>query len=70
MSIEKAIHTWRELAARELRSIEEGWTCDPASAEYRANVYLRTVQALEIQLVTGVAVCSCHFKPFSDNPYG
>lgn len=70
MNIEGAIQAWRELAARELRSIAEGWTCDPVAAEYRADVYLRTVQALEIQMVTGVAVCSCHFKPFSDNPYG
>lgn len=64
--IEDAIKTWRQLAADELRRIELGIACDPDAARYRADGYMRTVQALEIQLVTGVAVCSCHLRPFNE----
>lgn len=31
---------------------------------YRARMYRRVVQALQIQIGTGVSVCSCCFKPF------
>lgn len=31
---------------------------------YRAKIYRRVVKALQIQIETGVPVCSCCFKPF------
>lgn len=31
---------------------------------YRARMYRRVVQAMQIQIDTGVSVCSCCFKPF------
>jgi hypothetical protein len=66
---EQAIKQWAALADEEDRAAEMGIT-DPKTAKFRANVYRRTVRALEIQRDTGIAVCSCCHKPFGDEkPY-
>ncbi len=67
--IREAQRVWNDLAAQEERmaifyemkglpygSVESYWK--------RAELYRRTSTALEIQIETGVAVCSCCFKPF------
>ena len=46
-----AIDQWLDLASNE-------------SSEIRADIYRRTAKALLIEFQTGVAVCSCCFKPF------
>jgi len=37
---------------------------DTGTYHYRAAMYRRVVKSLQIQIDTGVAVCSCCFKPF------
>lgn len=64
-TIRSAIAQWQALADEERQKIKLG-LChgSSASAEFRINVYERTVKALEIELETGIAVCSCCHKPF------
>jgi len=54
-TLEWAIQQWREQAALFQR---EGNRAMAQTCE-------RTAQALEIQRDTGIAVCTCCFKPFS-----
>lgn len=68
--LERAIESWTRLADEE--SARPSWDrcAVKAICDYRANVYRRTVEALRIQLETGVAHCSCCLKPIGDDkPY-
>lgn len=65
--IEKSIAWWYKLADDEDRSIAWGLTCgSPAPFIARAENYRRAAKALEIGRDTGVAVCTCCHKPFSN----
>jgi hypothetical protein len=67
--LEKAIVQWAALADEEDRAAEMGIT-DYKTAKFRADVYRRTVRALEIERDTGIAVCSCCHKPIEkEGPY-
>jgi hypothetical protein len=60
---------WRQLATDEKEWAEhEKRHGDVSSFHHRANLYERTAQALEIELETGMAVCVCCHKPFSEGP--
>jgi hypothetical protein len=66
--IEGAIAAWQKLADDERRGIESGiykyGVIDVA--HNRIDTYERTVEALRIELKTGVAVCSCCHNPFGE----
>lgn len=64
MSAKAAVAAWRDLAEQELRMEKiEARYGDTSSYRKRAEIYERTAVALEIQMQTGVAVCSCCHKP-------
>lgn len=64
-TIRSAITQWQALADEERQKIKLGLCCGSSTSAYaRIRVYERTVKALEIELETGVAVCSCCHKPF------
>ncbi len=68
MSLQKAAEHWRNLAAQEREAATTyGWRYGSTNTyESRARIYERAAKALEIQIETGVAVCSCCFKPFGE----
>ena len=64
--IEDALIAWQTLADDERRAIELGihkHGCIDV-ARNRIDCYERTVEALRIELQTGIAVCSCCHKPY------
>ena len=67
--LQDAINHWYELADNEEYMITNNLTCGSAKVFHvRADMYRRTAKALEIQRDTGIAVCSCHHKPFGSLP--
>lgn len=68
MSLEQSRDHWLALAADEDRMAE----FESARGRYvgvyrnRAETYRRVAKAMQIQIDTGVAVCSCCFKPFGE----
>lgn len=66
--LEEARDHWKQLADDERKMAqfyeESNLYGDTKSFYNRAETYERTAQALQIQIDTGVAVCSCCFKPF------
>lgn len=65
MELQEAIDHWYMLADQEEWYIANNLTHgSDASFIARAETYRRTAKALEIKRDTGVAVCSCCFKPF------
>lgn len=67
--LDQAIQDWAALADEADREAAFGLT-HPNVAKARADIYRRTVKALEIERDTGVAVCSCCHKPIGDEkPY-
>jgi hypothetical protein len=61
-----AREAWSNLAEQESQAAILGIK-HPLTAAACRDAYLRTVKAIDIQLETGVAVCSCHFKPFKES---
>jgi hypothetical protein len=67
--LDEARTHWLKLADDEVR-LAKHWESlgrpfgSTDSYHVRADVYRRTSEALSIQIRTGVAVCSCCFKPF------
>ena len=67
--LNQAIQQWSSLADEAEHMANLG-LLHPKVAKAQADCYRRTVRALEIERDTGVAVCSCCYKPFGDdNPY-
>jgi hypothetical protein len=65
--LEEAAKYWDELAVRELDRLNWDVLCaDKVSCEFRANSFRRTAEALRIQILTGIAVCSCCHKPIGE----
>jgi len=64
--IDNAIKQWLEVAknADKMAELEISRSSSPNAYINQADDARRTVKALEIEKETGVAVCSCHFKPF------
>jgi hypothetical protein len=67
--LETARNQWTTLAENEEReaSRHESLGNPRGSTEtyyVRADVYRRTAKSLQIEIDTGVAVCSCCFQPF------
>jgi hypothetical protein len=59
-----AIEHWKDLAEKERRSkVLDSRYGSTKSHDCRIDLYERTARAIEIQLDTGIAVCSCCFKP-------
>ena len=55
---------WLALAAE--ADNRAAWDVDARpAATHQAEAYRSVARALEIEMQTGVAVCSCCFKPFS-----
>lgn len=67
--LNQAIQQWSALAD-EAERMENLGLLHPKVAKAQADCYRRTVRALEIERDTGVAVCSCCYKPLGDDkPY-
>lgn len=68
LEVEGAIVAWQKLADDEQRAIDLGIHKDGCvdTARHRIDCYERTVEALRIELRTGVAVCSCCHKPYGE----
>jgi len=64
--IDNAIKQWQEVAenADKMAELEIARGSSPNAYINQADIARRTIKALEIEKETGVAVCSCHFKPF------
>lgn len=66
--LQPAIDHWRNLAAQERQAAADyGYRYGSTDTyEARAQAYERAARSLEIQRDTGVAVCSCCFKPLGE----
>jgi hypothetical protein len=60
-----AARWWARLAREEENGIKLG-IVDPVSGTHRADTYRRTARALLHKHKTGIAICVCCFKPFSE----
>lgn len=67
-SLLEAAAAWDALADDERRARQMGICLVPDSSQARERTYERTAEALRFQARTGVAVCSCCFKPLDGKP--
>ncbi|OZI59919.1 hypothetical protein [Bordetella genomosp. 11] len=58
-----AVVQWNNLADEAERGATLG-LIHPNTAEVQARVYRATARAIQHEIDTGIAVCSCCFKPF------
>lgn len=65
MTPERAIAQWYEVAAQEDLAAKLGIK-HPNTAKALADSCRRAARAMEHQMETGIAVCSCHLKPLSE----
>lgn len=65
MTPERATAHWYEVAAQEDRAAELGIK-HPRTARAVADSCRRAARAMEYQIETGIAVCSCHMKPLAE----
>ena len=67
-TIDNSIQAWSEEAERsdKMAELETTRGSSPNAYINQADVARRTVKALKIQKETGVAVCSCCFRPYGE----
>jgi len=71
MSLEQSREHWLALAADEDRMADfydangQPYGCTKVY-RYRASLYRRTAESIQIEIDTGVPVCVCCFKPFGE----
>ncbi len=63
-SIQSGIQGWQAYIDSEKRALELGVRCDRDVVAVNIDAAERTLKAFDIELKTGVAVCSCCYKPF------
>lgn len=63
-ALANAVASWNALAEDAERAAKLG-ILHPSVAEVQARTYRNAARAIQHQIDTGVAVCSCHFKPIA-----